>query len=564
MHADPAPDRATPQSSDADIDDYQTRRMSSSAASDDSLQSRPDKRAFDFSPSASPAPKKSRPEDALDAAWDSPQHNEHDPQGSPRVQLPSLAAAFSDRHELRRNSLPTLLASDNNRLRLPAPAHHRPSPSSSSSLGLSSYQFPAADPADDRRPRLAADTQLGLYNADYSLPSTALSSSSSFSLPTDAEPLDDPWASGIVRPSSTPSQIPAHDDALRHSLSHQGLYAGVTRISGHAPADRTSRTSLSGPAVKSENDWSFAGADFASLANTQGPAMSSPSIAVSGSPQRSPQAAAPVLSTLVDRPPRKRGKLPKPVTDFLKDWLHRHSDHPYPSEEEKKALCHATGLSMSQVSNWMINARRRILAPAAVRGAGPTTNNPYNTPAGRSVLDARRASVAGGEPMSLYYPMSLQSLPDGLSTRQMVSMTRSMSSSHATAGSLAHAHSHGHHPYSLEGSSYSRLSYGGGSGSGSTGSGGGALHPSQHAGSAGSSYLGVPLSAPASLPTPNPFLGGPAHSHPQGLYAQQGGGGYGGRGMTPDGGAQGQRYTFPDAHAHSVSPQPGSGYNTPH
>ncbi|EJC98032.1 uncharacterized protein FOMMEDRAFT_97368, partial [Fomitiporia mediterranea MF3/22] len=52
---------------------------------------------------------------------------------------------------------------------------------------------------------------------------------------------------------------------------------------------------------------------------------------------------------------RRRGKLPKPTTDFLKDWLHRHSDHPYPSEEEKKQLCHATGLSMSQVSNWMIN-----------------------------------------------------------------------------------------------------------------------------------------------------------------------------------------------------------------
>ncbi|PCH40350.1 hypothetical protein WOLCODRAFT_48393, partial [Wolfiporia cocos MD-104 SS10] len=55
---------------------------------------------------------------------------------------------------------------------------------------------------------------------------------------------------------------------------------------------------------------------------------------------------------------RKRGKLPKPVTDFLKEWLHRHSDHPYPSEEEKKQLCNATGLSMSQVSNWMINVSR--------------------------------------------------------------------------------------------------------------------------------------------------------------------------------------------------------------
>jgi hypothetical protein len=58
---------------------------------------------------------------------------------------------------------------------------------------------------------------------------------------------------------------------------------------------------------------------------------------------------------MAERPKGKRGKLPKPVTDYLKDWLHRHSDHPYPSEDEKKQLCQATGLSMSQVSNWMIN-----------------------------------------------------------------------------------------------------------------------------------------------------------------------------------------------------------------
>jgi len=54
-------------------------------------------------------------------------------------------------------------------------------------------------------------------------------------------------------------------------------------------------------------------------------------------------------------PRRRREKLPKPVTDYLKDWLHCHSDHPYPSEDEKKQLCQATGLSMQQVTNWMIN-----------------------------------------------------------------------------------------------------------------------------------------------------------------------------------------------------------------
>jgi hypothetical protein len=47
--------------------------------------------------------------------------------------------------------------------------------------------------------------------------------------------------------------------------------------------------------------------------------------------------------------------IPKAITDVLKNWLHRHSDHPYPSEDEMKQLCAATGLSKNQVSNWMNN-----------------------------------------------------------------------------------------------------------------------------------------------------------------------------------------------------------------
>ncbi|KAG8930262.1 hypothetical protein FRC01_003003 [Tulasnella sp. 417] len=58
-------------------------------------------------------------------------------------------------------------------------------------------------------------------------------------------------------------------------------------------------------------------------------------------------------------------KLPKPVTDFLRKWLLEHADHPYPNEQEKKMLCEKTGLTMHQLSNWMINARRRILVPAS-------------------------------------------------------------------------------------------------------------------------------------------------------------------------------------------------------
>lgn len=60
-------------------------------------------------------------------------------------------------------------------------------------------------------------------------------------------------------------------------------------------------------------------------------------------------------SPVLQHPQQKMGKLPKETTDILKAWLHHHSDHPYPSEKEKLQLCHATGLSVSQVTNWMIN-----------------------------------------------------------------------------------------------------------------------------------------------------------------------------------------------------------------
>ncbi|ORX54143.1 hypothetical protein DM01DRAFT_1345970 [Hesseltinella vesiculosa] len=60
---------------------------------------------------------------------------------------------------------------------------------------------------------------------------------------------------------------------------------------------------------------------------------------------------------------RRRGNLPKHVTEFLREWLIQHKKHPYPSEREKFELAHATSLSVSQISNWFINARRRILQP---------------------------------------------------------------------------------------------------------------------------------------------------------------------------------------------------------
>jgi hypothetical protein len=59
---------------------------------------------------------------------------------------------------------------------------------------------------------------------------------------------------------------------------------------------------------------------------------------------------------------RKRN-LPPNATSILKKWLFEHSDNPYPAEDEKLQLVSQTGLSLKQINNWFINARRRILRP---------------------------------------------------------------------------------------------------------------------------------------------------------------------------------------------------------
>lgn len=57
-----------------------------------------------------------------------------------------------------------------------------------------------------------------------------------------------------------------------------------------------------------------------------------------------------VGETVDSRGKRRRGNLPKPVTDILRAWFHEHLDHPYPTEEDKQQFMQRTGLTLNQVS----------------------------------------------------------------------------------------------------------------------------------------------------------------------------------------------------------------------
>jgi hypothetical protein len=81
--------------------------------------------------------------------------------------------------------------------------------------------------------------------------------------------------------------------------------------------------------------------------------------------------------------------------------------HPYPTEDEKRQIAAQTNLTLLQVNNWFINARRRILQPML------DASTPADTAAQAVHKSKKQKSGSGGgskQAAQRFWPDSIASL----------------------------------------------------------------------------------------------------------------------------------------------------------
>ncbi|KAK4181848.1 pah6 homeobox protein encoded by the pah6 protein [Triangularia setosa] len=156
---------------------------------------------------------------------------------------------------------------------------------------------------------------------------------------------------------------------------------------------------------------------------------------------------------------------------ILKNWLSTHSRHPYPTEEEKEMLQKQTGLSKTQITNWLANTRRRNKNAVAQRSTSPGVRTwskpidiagrrgapsfelmnplqrwqispPENEPASVTAIQ-RAISTSSTLQSGLSSPYSSVHLTDDGSGRSICDSAISSANTSHSSGSFASAYSYG-------------------------------------------------------------------------------------------------------------------------
>uniref|UniRef100_A0A3P9PMQ4 Pbx/knotted 1 homeobox 1.2 n=1 Tax=Poecilia reticulata TaxID=8081 RepID=A0A3P9PMQ4_POERE len=123
----------------------------------------------------------------------------------------------------------------------------------------------------------------------------------------------------------------------------------------------------------------------------------------------------------------KRGVLPKHATNVMRSWLFQHIGHPYPTEDEKKQIAGQTNLTLLQVNNWFINARRRILQPMLDASSSESSKTKKKTPQNRPLQRFWPDSIAAGGGTHQQVTM-----PDGTMVTMNMESLQSLTSDGAT------------------------------------------------------------------------------------------------------------------------------------